>query len=475
MRLTHIAIDNLAGLNFESALPAIALIQGHNGAGKTSLKLVITYAFGRNIDGTRAIFHDSRMVLTGEKGEATLTFDDGMQLRVLVTKDSTTRMTKPKDGKRWGRTGTEIEALANAISYDPILLRTLPEAKRIEMLLRVCPVAVSMEEIVAAIGDVAMGAPHEASLEAINAYHDDIYKLRTVENVSADTQEKHAQELMLALPKMPEGAPVDANTLRQQKEALEESLRGYTKVVGDTFRKVEASENNAHASRCLAIDTDINAKIAAMEKERTDRRESSLAERSKLVEAARAEANATVVAKQIEVAPERDRLTAEIAEAEVLATAIAQAEGGRAAHDVAIRSARYHRERSLSMTAALDRLKALKQEVAGRMAIKGITIASPGEGLPVDICREEKGVLVPFSLWNDTSKILFCLRVAVLSHGKCGLVCVDSIDAIDDSTRAALLAQCKKYAELEGMQFLLGKVAEGPLRVEGVEAAEVGA
>jgi AAA domain-containing protein len=474
MRLAHITIDNLAGLTFEATLPAIALIQGHNGAGKTSLKQVITYAFGRSIDGSRAVHHDPKMVLTGEKGEATITFDDGNMLRVAVTKDSTRRMTKPKDGKRWSNTGSEIDALANAISYDPILIRSMTEARRVETLLRICPVQVTVEEIQEAIGNIGVGAPHEPSLEAINAYHEDIYALRRTENVSADTQKKHAEELAAALPQAIEHTGLSASELRAQKEALDAELNKFIDTCKRAMTALEREQNSSHAARCVEIDNEINAKIAILERERVTRREASAAILNEVMTKARAEGNAVVSAKRLEVTPERERLVGAITEAEVMATALAQAEGGRQALDRALRSAETHRERAAQMTAALDRLKALKETVAGRMAIKGITIASPGEGLPVDICREEKGVLVPFSVWNHTSQLLFCLRIAVLSHGACGLVCLDSIDAVDAETRAAMLSKMRDYATSAGLQFLLGEVADGPLRVVDADAAEVG-
>ena len=153
------------------------------------------------------------------------------------------------------------------------------------------------------------------------------------------------------------------------------------------------------------------------------------------------------------------------------AASVAHAKGTREALERAKAGAVEHTAASAAMTAALKNLDALKETVASRLPIKGMTIAAPHPGQPVDICREEKGALVPFSSWNDTSKLLFCLRVAVLTHGECGLVCIDSIDAVDPKTRPALEETCRKYAEKEGMQFLLGEATGGPLRITELEAA----
>lgn len=482
MRLSSITIKNLAAFSeFSTTLPAVALIQGKNGLGKTSLQAVIRYAYGRRADGSRAVEHDPRMLHgNSEEGEVTITHDDGTQLKCVVTTAGTTRYVKPQGGKRWSKATGDIDALANALSYDPLQFKNFDERKRVETLLRIMPAQVTVEEITAALDGVGIAQPHAPSLEAINAYYSEIYDLRREQNVAADTQEKHARELEQALPVEPEGKYQDLGLLRQAKAAIEEQERNHVKTVGDTFRKYEADEKLAHAER---------VRVFTLE---------SLKQATDATEAARAEANASVLAKRSELQPERDRLTAAIATAEEQAKQLAVAEGTRQALTRAKSEAEARRGVSARMTEALDRLKALKETVAGRLPIKGITIAAPREGLPVDICREEKtGVcqcghdidshkvgpcknctcggfavgtaLIPFSSWNDTSKLLFCLRLAVLTHGQCGLVCVDSIDAVDPETRKKLEETCRKYAKSDGLQFLLGEATGGELRVQELE------
>ena len=118
------------------------------------------------------------------------------------------------------------------------------------------------------------------------------------------------------------------------------------------------------------------------------------------------------------------------------------------------------------MSEALDRLTALKATVASRMAVKGVTIAAPREGLPVDICREEKGSLIPFSRWNDADKDAFALRMAILNKRQCGLVCVDNMGNFSPARREQVIQRCRELAAAENMQFLLGVATdEGDLRV----------
>lgn len=122
------------------------------------------------------------------------------------------------------------------------------------------------------------------------------------------------------------------------------------------------------------------------------------------------------------------------------------------------------------MTEALDRLKELKASVAGRMAIKGVTVAAPREGASVDICREEGGALVPFPSWNSADQDQFCMRIAMLYRGPCGLVMIDNVGNWNEERKAAILASCRKYAGA-GMQFLLGSASGGELRITDVTEA----
>lgn len=508
MRLHSIAITNLAAFPaFTATFPAVAIIQGRNGLGKSSLQSVIRYAFGRRTDGSRAVEHDPVMLHgNADKGEAIITFDDGSLLRVLVTRKDTTRQTKPKEGNKWSRSTSEIDALANALSYDPVQFKDFDAKRRVETILRIMPAQVTSEEISAAVGDVAIAFPHDPGLAAINAYHEDIYAMRREENVAADRLTKHAEELEAAL-----GVNGDDRDWETQAKGLRDSHAAITvkevehkATVRKTFDAYVAEQKDAHQKAVAASLETMNKAIEKLKAQHGLVVMKSMEEMNAKVEDARKLANQSVTDKRTELAPELDRLTAEIATAEERARAQAQAEGTREAAKKARTEATARKAASARMTDALDRLKALKETVAARLPIKGITIAAPMDGQPVDICREEgpggckcghaveshaspensdntactlcdckefarQKALIPFSRWNETSKLLFCLRIAVLTHGQCGLVCIDSIDAVDPETRKGLVKTMEKYAKAENMQFLLGEATGGELRVAELE------
>lgn len=462
MRLASITITNLAAFeSFQAELPAVALIQGKNGLGKTSFISIIKYYFESGHDPL--ILHGS-----AQEGEAVITFDDGSQGRVRVTPKGTERFTKPKDGKAWKKGRAEIDAMANSLSYDPITVKHMTPKERIEAVLKVMPSSVTEAEVREAIGGVIQMAPGEPGIAYVNFLYDSVYDLRRDINREADTLTKHADQLVQALPPT---ADIDwAQEVAKyhiEKDKIDLAEKEKIRVIGELFRQEQNLQNDEHSKRIDLIHADINAKIAALEVDRTTRRYESIAMRDKLIEEARTMADDAAIGFRAKFAPEKDRLTSEIAKAETNESAQAQADGTRKAEKDARASAQQAVAKSDGLTAALDRLGKLKETIAGRLPIKGITIAAAKPGLAVDICRSEKGILVPFDKWNDTSKVLFCLKVAVLAHGQCGLVCVDSIDAVDPETRVALESTVKKYATSEGLQFFLGEATEGPMRVVG--------
>ena len=160
MRLTSITISDLAAFSgtVTFTLHAVTLITGDHGKGKSSLLDIMAYAFGRrplSEPGSRGIAHDASLIHgTAERGEAIITFDDGLSFRVLVTMESTSRQVKPAGGKKWNTATPElIDRLVNALSYDPFLLKNFTEKERVETLLRASPVTVTAAEFKEALGD----------------------------------------------------------------------------------------------------------------------------------------------------------------------------------------------------------------------------------------------------------------------------------------------------------------------------------
>lgn len=462
MRLTQISITDLAAFAGTVTFPlyGISLIKGDHGKGKSSLGEILLYSFGRRPlaeTGSVGIRHDAAILHgNAERGEAVLSFDDGSSFRVLVTADSTTRMIKVPEGTKWNKATPEyIDSLVNALSYDPFVFKTLSEKQRIEALLKASPIIVTAEEIAEAVGEFGkhvIGAP---SLESINATHGNLYDYRRTANVAADTNAKHAGELEAALP-AEELPTVDVAPLRAEKAAVEKSELELIEKCRRKLEEFKGQAQAAHEVRKNNADKEIDAKIAELEADRKRRHEASNKQFNADIDVLREQANAAVLAKRSEIKPDLERLTAEIATAEERALRAATDKGTRNAAKKAREAQSAALADSQRIDAAMTRLNALKEAVAARLAIPDITIASPRPGQPVDICRLEGEALVPFSRWNEADKERFCLRMAVLFHGKCGMVFVDEIGHFTDERRRGLIETARRYAKDGEMQFIMG-------------------
>ncbi len=481
MRITSISITNLAAFkDFTVKLPAVGVLEGKHGVGKSSLERVICYCFGLRPlaeKGQKSIMHNPTILHgTSERGECVLSFDDGAleSLRVRVTPDKTERTVKVRGKKSWELAGQQIYDITNALSYNPLEFRDLSPKERLEAFLKVVPVTITLEEVKAAVGGV-VPVTGDPSLESINALYEDIYKARTTENSAVDTQTKYAAQLEAALGHVAPGENWDAEVarLRSEKSTLDASEQQEIQRIG---KELAARKDALAADRRQAdeiLDRNVNAeldilreKISALENRRSQDKAKHAEAESIGIEAERTAANAKVSELRGANAPLHHKLTADIATAEERARKSAQDEGTRKAAEQARAEAQEHTVRSRAMTEALDRLKALKDAVAGRMSIKGVEIAAPRPGQPVDICRREGEALVPYSIWNDADADAFALRMAVLYRGPCGLVMIDNTGNWSPARRAQIIERCKKLAESDGMQFLLGTATdEGELRV----------
>ena len=154
-----------------------------------------------------------------------------------------------------------------------------------------------------------------------------------------------------------------------------------------------------------------------------------------------------------ENAPVREQLTAELATAEERARQHERTEGTRQAAIVARQEATDKKANSEILTESLTRLKDLRLKVAERLPIKNIRIQ---DGRLFNLDK------VAFKRWNTVQQLVFCLKIAVIAHREAGFVCVDNFEHFDSQMKEAALAACRKYAEDEGMQFILCAVSDEP-------------
>jgi len=460
MRLKSVKIDNMAAFeSFETELPAIAMIQGKNGLGKSSLLACLKYAFDRGHDPD--IIHGDAAY-----GEILVTFDNGAQVKARATRKSneTTRGWKAPGATRFTIGREQIDKIAAAISYDPLGFADLEPKQQVETLLRVMPIPVMEAELQAALGGCPgasefRSTPGPCGLSAIDETYNHFYKLRREVNSQADLQTKHATALEAALPPpAPEGTDWETqeNLLRAELARVETAERETIAEISKTFAAAKAAATKVHLDAIRTIDEAMDADIREVERRRAAFKDDANNDETRTIEEERTTANSLASAARESYKPQRDRVTTELATAVERARAQRQTIGTRKATETARQEAAALKSKSDAMTAALDRLQALKETVAGRLPIRGISFA---DGRLAD----SKGV--PFAKWNTETQHRFCLKIGVLAHGEAGFLCLDDFEHFDSEKRRLILNACQKYAEKDGLQFLIATVTDGPLAI----------
>lgn len=475
MRLENISITNCAGFGSrEFALPAVALVQGKNRAGKSALAACLKYPFEGG--------HDEAMLTVGEdKGEIVIKLDDGGCVRAVLDRAacSTDRYTRKAGEKRWIRNRSFIDEVTNSLSYDPLRFLRMNEKEQVLELLKVLGphLTVSEKEFMDALGDSGSSfaafppLAQMSGLERVDTLLDErsgcgsLYDQRRDLNVSADTLKKHADVVQQALPPAAEDAHWGKVAAQKTADlaALDRVQRETKESIGKRLEQTREKAAEALVSAVETIDGDIGARIRTLEEEREQRKAAARKDRDAFVDAERAKANAEMAAWMAENTPRRDVLTAEHATAVERHQEWLRTEGSRKEIESSRAEAARKEADSARLTAALERLRGLRVKIAERIPIKGVRIAG---GRIID----EEGV--PLRKWNTEAQYGFCLRLAVLLHKELGFVVLDGAEAFDKLHRASLLKACEKYAKAEGMQFVLLSVGDSELTVESGEIGE---
>lgn len=458
--LKRIQITNMGAFPaFDSGdLPGVVLVDGDNGIGKTSLLDCIKWLGGSG--------HDPDMIHGGaEFGEVVITLDDGSdredptQLRVRTDREGTLRYWRPKGGRRWIKGRDEIDRVYRAIAYDPISFMQLKPKEQVEKYAELSPVDVTAEQLAAAIGEAKAEAaaaklPERANkIEGINAIRKAIYDARTPLNTGADSQEKHAEELAATLPPAaPDGKDwaAEADRLGAEKIQAEEYERQQILAIEQEFTAYEKANDSAALEQFKAIDADIARRIEELKREGASRKQKVADDSKETVEAERIAANLKAEGIRNANRPQATKLAEDLGVAKERARADQEAKGTRRAIEAATQSAKQKRDHAAKLTAAIERLDNLKKELAAQLAIPGVSFEDGR------IVREQNGAMVPLSRWNTADQMTFCLRIGMMLGG--GFVCVDHIEAYTEANQQALIETARRYAEQDGVQFILARV-----------------
>lgn len=399
-------------------LPAICLVQGGNEQGKSGFLDSILYLWENGHD-------DGMMTIGADKAEVIATMEDGLQLRALLAKGETKRMTKKPGASKWSTSRAEIDALVNGINFNPLEFVGMKPKEQLALLLNVRPIEMSEEEVAAAV----CGAwPGHASvprgldpLSTVEAMRKILYDERTGKNREADGQSKHATELEKAIGPAAE-SPKD---LDKEVLAVETELDGLTRRKTERFSDIRFAFEDAKEKARLTMEA--------------------------AVETARGVANDAAEALNNELDPRIAILTGALAIAKDHARQAATQEGTRKAIEVARQSAAKLKSDSDAMTTAIENLDKLQATVAGRL------------DLPVrfvdGVIHNESGVA--FEKWNDATKVLFSLKLAIMM--KPNFVVIDrGLEKLDPPHQRAFLERAQELAAEDGTQFFVASITADP-------------
>lgn len=434
MRLSRVTIDNILGIEHLELVPgSISVIEGANGTGKTSVLEAIKAGLGGGRDAT--------LLRKGAKeGQVVLVLDDGTEITKRVKADgaSTATVKHPTFGAI-AKPQSYLDKLADALSVNPIAFLAAPPAKRAAWLLEVLPSKVTDEDLTKA-GVTALPPASADGLQRIEAARKAAYDERTGVNRTAKEKKATIAQLEAALP------PDSGTDPRQEAAAAEQEAAklalSLTSLV-DGVRSDEAKETAA-----VTVETD--AAIRKLEAERTQK-----------LAAIRVRATSRRDNGAAEIQPKIDEATARAAAARTRAERFASDQRSRIFIDEHREAVKALEENAVELTITLEKLDALKAAALANLPIKGVEVRD-GEVYVEDI---------PFDRVNRARQIRVALNVARLRAGQLGLVCVDGLESLDAET----FAQFEKAAEKSGLQFVVNRVAEGPLTVRTSTPAKVAA
>jgi hypothetical protein len=461
MPIKHISITNLGPFPaYELDLPSVAMILGGNGVGKTGLQSCITYVGERG--------HDPDM-LHGDavEGEVVLTMDTGHQIRAKVAKDITSRMWRTPDAKRWIVNRAYIDEVMSALAYDPIRFLAKEPKEQATELLRLAPIQMDPAEIVTALdgvdaSKVAIPATNNP-LDSIQAIHDYLYAQRTELHSAAQSLEAHADELQKTLVglSVEGGWPAKVAALRAEKAKTEETQRTEIAEINSQFQASKTAAESKRADAYSAAYKKYTDELKRIEAEQAGAKEAADAVCANDIEYVRKLGQSAADDIRAKHAPTIADIGAKLAQAELLASQEQHAEGTRQSAAKAKGEAAGKRETWKATDAAIKRLAALRVKLAERLPIKGVLVRDGR------IVREQDGGLVPLNKWNTADQMKLALKIGMMVGGKAGFVVVDHVEAFEDKQLKALVATCGKYAEENGIQFILAKVnpAGGGLQV----------
>ena len=502
LRVALATIRNVLGCREAVIEPGrVTVLAGHNGSGKSSILTALQQGLG---GGTSL----ARLATVPEPGD-----DEAPEPEVvLVLKGDgheEYRVTRRADKVRvQGRVGDSaafedvpkpqqfLSGLFDVAGCNPVAFLTAKDDERALILLEALPLTLDQRALHDAMGltesDLAELPPIPAGLhplEHLAMLREAVFRRRTGVNRDASAKAKAADQTRRNAPAaVPLGA-ADAILRAEQEQARlsAEIAAGRARAEADHKAAVDAAQAEYRLATSRA-DADAEASIRALDAA-TDRLAAAIrAEAERKVAALKAEAadDANALRRDAEdrmaaahdafakaqLAAATDKAAAEqaliaagddLASAGALMARLREQEANsvkaKALHDQAEQFDREAVElasQSAALTAALAALDAYRLSLTRDLPIPGLEL----DGKAVKVNG------ITFAQLNTAQRVAIAVKVALLRArgSRLPFVAVDGAEALDGEQFAALVEALKA----EGVQAVLARVSDGPLRVEAV-------
>lgn len=438
VRLNRISIKNFLGIeHLETEVgSALTVIEGGNGAGKTSVLEAFRAALGGG--------HDATLLRNGTtKGEVVLIFDDATAEKI-ITPEKSALTVKLANGGKISQPQTYFDRLSDVLALNPVTFLTAAPKDRTKYLLETVPINLSGEEISSATGRTVK-PNSQNGFEVLASLQKQIASEKTATSRAIKEKEISIRQFEAALPPdVPEGESVQE--LRAQQAALE----------SDMVAKRD-SVNAESLSRAVSVKADLQLRLDELNRLIAEARSDAAAQLS----AIEREASSRIQAIKDESAATRTELAARLSRAEELAAQQKRAEGVRQTIEGLTQSVTNLRTELATHESALAGLEDLRKQLLHRLPIPGLEIRD-GE-----IYFKE----IPFDRLNQAQRVKIALKLASLRVGALGLVCVDGFECLDVDTWKAFCDVAPKT----GLQLIVTRVTEGPLKITRINSEEVAA
>lgn len=430
MQINHVRISNILGieeLTFDAG--SFNEVRGANGLGKTSVLEAVKAALKGG--------HDATLLRNGAtEGEVVLVLDSGQEIikRVQPGKSDTQII---QDGKKaTTRPAEAIKALTDALSVNPVDFLRATKKDRAQVLLESMPIELDAERLTEISGMQIDPNLQAHALHIIDRVRKEVFDQRTGTNGAIKQKKATINQLEATLPPGGVTIPPGSDELIAQLQEIGQAEAAEMDRISTKLNGMTAEAND----RIEAIRQDAQTKIDAIKQDaqqQIDAVRADLAETERKANGKRSKEAATFSEK-------RNAVQSQLANIEQ-----AQQEAGRlkSLQDTIEKMSEELaelEEDAGKQTKALGDIDQMKLDMLGNLPIAGVYVED-GE-----IYRDG----VPFDRLNTAQQVQIAVEVAKLRAGELGIICVDGLEVLDESTFGAF----REAAIESGLQMFVTRV-----------------